>query len=213
MNFSDGIRIVKTHSSSLSPWILDSGATHIIGNKYFFSSLSTSGYLPYITIKGFRVSSHGVGTIHILPSLSIDNVIYVPNSTFNLLSISRFIRPLIVWFFLPKIMFVYNYKTKVRDKWLAQDVNLMVFITYGHLQMLAPWWIFHLSFMLSWIVLVLPRCSSLSKSLSLSCESCQLGKHSCSSFPSSGSQQASSPFTLVHFDSWGPSHVKSNLEF
>jgi len=27
-----------------------------------------------------RVSSHGVGTIHLLPSLSIDNVLYVPRS-------------------------------------------------------------------------------------------------------------------------------------
>jgi len=36
-----------------------------------------------------RVSSHGVGTINLLPSLSINNVIYVPRSSFNLLSISR----------------------------------------------------------------------------------------------------------------------------
>jgi len=37
---------------------------------------------------GSRVSSHGVGTIHIFPSLSIDNVLYVPSSTINLLSIN-----------------------------------------------------------------------------------------------------------------------------
>jgi len=42
---------------------------------------------------GFRVSSHGVGTIH-LPSLSIDNVLYVHVSPFNLLSISRLTRSL-----------------------------------------------------------------------------------------------------------------------
>ena len=35
-----------THSTSLGPWVLDSGATdHITGNQYFFSSLSTMGYL------------------------------------------------------------------------------------------------------------------------------------------------------------------------
>ena len=38
-----------------------------------------------------RISSHGFGTIHLLPSLSIDNVLYVPRSPFNLLSISRLI--------------------------------------------------------------------------------------------------------------------------
>jgi len=38
---------------------------------------------------GSKVSSHGVGTIHLFPSLSIDNILYVPESPFNLLSISR----------------------------------------------------------------------------------------------------------------------------
>jgi len=80
-----------THSNSLGPWVLDSGVTdHITSNKSFFSSISTSGYLPSITMaNGSRVSSHGVGTIHILPLLSIDNVLYVPGSLFNLLSISH----------------------------------------------------------------------------------------------------------------------------
>jgi len=48
-----------------------------------------SSYLPSFTMtNGSRVSSHGVGTIHLLPSLSIDNVLYVPRYPFNLLSIS-----------------------------------------------------------------------------------------------------------------------------
>ena len=54
---------------------------------------------------------------------------------------------------------------------------------------------------------------SLSKLSSLSCESCQLGKHSRSSFPCSVSQRALSPFALVHSDIWGPSRVKSTLGF
>jgi len=54
---------------------------------------------------------------------------------------------------------------------------------------------------------------SFSNVSSLSCESCQLGKHICSSFPSSVSQHASSPFSLVHSDIWGPSCIKSNLGF
>ena len=54
---------------------------------------------------------------------------------------------------------------------------------------------------------------SLSKLSSLSCESCLLGKHSRSSFPSSVSQRASSLFALVHSDIWGPSRFKSNLGF
>jgi len=85
-----------THSNSLGPWVLDSGATdHITSSKSFFFSLSTSSYLPTITrANGPMVSSHGVGTIHLLPSLSIDNVLYIPRSPFNLLSISRLTRSL-----------------------------------------------------------------------------------------------------------------------
>jgi len=54
-----------THSTSLGPWVLDSGATnHITGNKSFFSSLSTTGYLPSVTMaNGYRVPSHGVDTL------------------------------------------------------------------------------------------------------------------------------------------------------
>jgi len=47
----------------------------------------------------------------------------------------------------------------------------------------------------------------------LSCESCQLGKHIRSSFPRTVSQRASSPFAFVHSDIWGPSRIKSNLGF
>jgi len=54
---------------------------------------------------------------------------------------------------------------------------------------------------------------SLSNVSTLSCESCQLGKHIRSSFPSSVAQRSSSPFALVHSDIWGPSRIKSNLGF
>jgi len=77
-----------THSNSLGPWVLNSGATnHITSNKTFFSSISTFGYLSSMTMA--KVSSYGVGTINLLPSLSIDNVFYVPGFPFNLLSITR----------------------------------------------------------------------------------------------------------------------------
>ena len=38
-----------THTSSLGPWILDSGASdHIYGNKDLFSSLTTTPTLPIV---------------------------------------------------------------------------------------------------------------------------------------------------------------------
>jgi len=43
---------------------------------------------------GSRVSSHGVGTVNIFSAISIDHVLYVPRSPFNLLSVSRLTRSL-----------------------------------------------------------------------------------------------------------------------
>jgi len=56
-------------------------------------------------------------------------------------------------------------------------------------------------------------CPCLVQVISFGCESCQLGKHSCNSFPRSVTHDALSPFALVHFDIWGPSRVKSTLGF
>ena len=85
-----------TQSSSVGPWVFGSGATdHITGNKSLFSSLSSPDNLPSVTMaNGSRVSAHGVGTVDLFPFLSIDNVLYVSGSPFNLLSISRLTRSL-----------------------------------------------------------------------------------------------------------------------
>jgi len=74
---------------------------------------------------------------------------------------------------------------------LASDVTPLVFIVSAPLYMLVY----------------------LSKLSNLVCESCQLGKHSCNSFPRSVSHKASSPFALFHFDIWGPSRITSTLSF
>jgi hypothetical protein len=82
--------------SSLGPWVIDSGASdHVTGNKSLFSSLSTSGFLPSITsANGSQTQSQGIGTVQILPSLSVDSVLYIPGCPFNLLSVNRLTRSL-----------------------------------------------------------------------------------------------------------------------
>lgn len=75
----------------LVPWVLDSGAfDHISGNRSLFSSLSTSGHLPTITsADGSQTPSKGIGTTYPLPSLTVELVLYVPGSPFNLLFVHR----------------------------------------------------------------------------------------------------------------------------
>ena len=57
---------------------------------------------------------------------------------------------------------------------------------------------------------VVPRFSSL---FSIECESCQLRKHTCVSFPKCLDQVTKSHFELVHTNVWGPSRTESTLRF
>ena len=80
-----------THTSSLGPWILDSGASdHIFGNKDLFSSITTTFALPTVTLaNGSQIVAKGIGLAHPLPS-----VLYTPECSFNLISISKITRTL-----------------------------------------------------------------------------------------------------------------------
>ena len=233
MNFLNGMRIVitlvplhllhiqvsfagLTHSNSLGPWVLDSGATdHITGNKSLFSSLSTSGHLPSITMaNGSKVSSHGVGTVHLFPSLPIDNVLYVPGSPFNLLFINHLTR------FLDCIISFTKDSVCLQDRSSGRMIGtgceshgLYCLRTSAHVGMVKDSPSLHAQLGHPSLVKMQQLVPSLSKLSSLSCELCLLEKHSRSSFPSSVSQRASSPFALVHSDIWRPSRLKSNLGF
>ena len=57
---------------------------------------------------------------------------------------------------------------------------------------------------------MVPSLSSLS---TLDCESCQLGKHTRSTFLRRPESRAESIFSLVHSDIWGPSRISSILGF
>ncbi|RVW74011.1 putative mitochondrial protein [Vitis vinifera] len=85
-----------THTSSLGPWILDSGASdHISGNKDLFSSITTTFALPTVTLaNGSQTMAKGIGLAHPLPSLPLTSVLYTPECSFNLISISKITRTL-----------------------------------------------------------------------------------------------------------------------
>jgi len=202
-------------SPSLNPRILDSGATHhITGNKDFFSSsLTTSGYLPsIITINGSETQSTGIGTVKVLPSLSITSVLYVPGAPFNLISLSQLIRShdCIVTFTKGNVILLD--RISGRQVGVGCESNGLYYLvnpstacpaTYSPLTIHAQ--LGHPS------LLKLQRLvpSLLSE---LHCESCQLGKHTRSHFPDRVNKRASSPFALVHSDVWGPSRHISTLD-
>nr|CAN74795.1 hypothetical protein VITISV_041690 [Vitis vinifera] len=59
---TDNVSVCFTQSSSLGPWILDSGASdHISGNKHLFSSITTTSALPTVTLaNGSQTMAKGI---------------------------------------------------------------------------------------------------------------------------------------------------------
>ena len=206
-------------SHSIGSWILDSRASnHLSGNKDIFSSLTFTSPLPMVSLaNGSQTIAKGISSTCPLLSLPLTSVIYVPDSPFNLISISKLIRDLNCL-----ITFSDHFVT-LQDQSTGQtisigresqglfhlsspsssttctsmDTSLLIHNRLGHPN-------------ISKLRKMVPRFSSLS---SIECESCQLRKYTRVSFAKRLDQQIKSPSELVHTDVWGPSRAKSTLGF
>ncbi|RVW27157.1 Retrovirus-related Pol polyprotein from transposon TNT 1-94 [Vitis vinifera] len=179
-----------THTSSLGPWILDSGASdHLSGNKDLFSSITTTSDLPTVTLaNGSQTVAKGIGLALPLPSLPLTSVLYTPDdrSTGKTIGIGR------------ESQGLYHLTSDSSPAvCISTDAPLLIHNRLGHPS-------------LSKFQKMVPRFSTLS---SLPCESCQLGKHTRVSFPKRLNNRAKSPFELVHTDVWGPCRTASTLGF
>ncbi|RVX07541.1 hypothetical protein CK203_025103 [Vitis vinifera] len=178
-----------THTSSLGPWILDSGTSDLISsNKDLFSSIITTSALPTVTLaNGSQTMAKGFGFAHPLPSLPLHSVLYAPECPFNLISISKITRTLNCSItFSDKFVTLQDRSTgktigigresqglyhltspSTLAVCISTDAPLLIHSRLGHPS-------------LSKFQKMVPRFSSL---LSLACKSCQLGKHTRVSFP------------------------------
>ncbi|RVW60738.1 Retrovirus-related Pol polyprotein from transposon TNT 1-94 [Vitis vinifera] len=173
-----------THTSSLGPWILDSGTfDHISGNKDLFSSITTTSTLPTVTLaNGSQTVAKGIGLAHPLPSLPLTSVLYTPETGVR----GRESQSL-----------YHHISPSTPAVCISTDAPLLIHSRLGHPS-------------LSKFQKMVPRFSSL---LSLACESCQLGKHIRVSFIKRLNNWAKSPFELVHTDVWGSCRTVSTLGF
>ena len=73
------------------PWILDFETSyHIYGNNDFFSSLTFPSPLPTITLaNGSQIIAKRIDSTCTLPSLPLTSILYVPDFSFNLISINK----------------------------------------------------------------------------------------------------------------------------
>ena len=212
---TDNASTCLSHSSG--PKILNSRASdHLSGNKDIFFSLTLTSPLPTITLaNGSQTIAKGISSVCPLPSLLLTSVLYVPNSPFNLISISKLTCDINCL-----ITFSDNFVT-LQDRstgrtigirreshglfllssfstaCTSMDTPLLIHSRLGHLN-------------ISKFQIMVPRFSSLS---SIKCESCQLGKHTRVPFPRCLNQLTKSPFELIHTDVWGPSQTESTLGF
>jgi len=149
---------------------------------------------------GSKVSSHGVGTIHLFHSLPIDNVLYVIGSPFNLLSISRLTCSLDCGFSFPKdYVCLQDRSSRHIIGTECESHGLYYLRTTAHVGtvMDSPS-LLHSQLGHPSLAKMQQLVRSLSRLSNLSCDSCHLGKQSRNSFPRSVSQRVSSPFALVH---------------
>ncbi|RVX07364.1 hypothetical protein CK203_022637 [Vitis vinifera] len=88
--------LILSASAPQPPQPPNSGASdHIFGNKDFFSSITTTSALPTVTLaNGSQTVAKGIGLAHPLPSLPLTSVLYTPECSFNLISISKITRTL-----------------------------------------------------------------------------------------------------------------------
>lgn len=90
-----GILMVSQHSLSSQTWVIDSGATHHVSHeKRLFTSIDTSVESFVNLPTGSTIKISGVGKVQLNSHICLSNVLYIPESRLNLLSISSLMNDL-----------------------------------------------------------------------------------------------------------------------
>ena len=130
-----------SHSSRL--WILNSRASdHLSGNKDIFFSFIFTSPLPMVTLaNGSQTIAKGIGSACPLPSLPLTSILYVPDSPFNLISISKLTRDLNC------LITFSDHSVTLQDRSTGQMIGLrresqgLFILASLHLPLLALLWI------------------------------------------------------------------------
>ncbi|RVW30584.1 hypothetical protein CK203_086062 [Vitis vinifera] len=207
------------HTSSLGPWILDSGASdHIFGNKDLFSSITTTSALPTVTLaNGSQTVTKGIGLTHPLPSLPLTSFLYTPECSFNLISISKITRTLNCSItFSDKFVTLQNRSTG-KTIGIGRESQGLYHLTSPSTPAVCICTELPSSSTVAWATLVYPSSRKWSLVFHL-CHRLHVSPVSLGNILVSRSQKrlnnrAKSSFELVHTDVWGPCRTASTLGF
>ena len=201
-------------------WVIDSGASgHLCGNSSNFLSLK-----PVTGQKGVRLTDGssspivGQGNMSITPTLQLSHVLHAPSFPQNLLSVSRMTKELNCRVIFDPMGCTFQDLLTGRRigggyeegglYYLHQpEVSAHSAVTSSSSPLLWHHRLGHLP--VTKLRRVIPH---IPPSVSFQCETCQLGKHCRSSFPSSQSPSSQGLFDLLHVDVWGPSRIPNRSQ-
>ena len=116
-----------SQSSTLVSWVIDSGASdHITRDESVLSDIVYSQSCPAITLaSGIQTKPKGVGKSKLIYSVTLDSILYVPSSPFNLALVSHLTKALhcSITFFIIAL----SCRTTLWDRRLDQDMNHKAF--------------------------------------------------------------------------------------
>lgn len=208
-----------------SDWIIDSGASrHVTGAQNEFLT-----YTHMVTPESIQIADGttqpviGRGSVKCTESLTLSNVLHAPSFPVNLLSISAIILNLkcTVSFDIPKVIFqekgtgrqlgtgtwrngLWYLDKEGMESALASlvgaDKGAEAELLLQHQRM------GHSSF--SVLSILYPLLYEKADKQKLVCDACEFGKHTRSSYVSSGNRSANA-FDMIHSDVWGPCSITS----
>ncbi|CAN1833821.1 Retrovirus-related Pol polyprotein from transposon RE1, partial [Linum perenne] len=206
--------VLSSTASNSVDWIVDTGASdHVISSMNLFSThRSIAGTL--ITLPtGSQVQATHVGTVILSTTLVLEDVLFVPQFTFNLISVSKLTRQLNV-----KLIF-FSASCDIQDIAKEETIGsarlhngLYHMITRKPVSHIASaqtnpafdLWHYRLGHISHFKVPLLKSIhSSISTQPHLPCEICHFSRQRRTPFPVS-STVSDSCFQLVHVDIWGP---------
>ena len=209
----------------ITSWVIDSGASsHLTGFPTILTSYRPDTSIPDVRIADGRTCPVlGTGQSRATSSLPLQNVLYIPGFPANLLSISAITKALHCGvFFFPHHCIFQDLDTGRRIG-LGRENGRGIYELVADSPSTGLQALFALSASSSSLHdsflwhsrLGHPSLVKLKETLpwlnlsEFHCESCELGKHHRSSYPSRTGPPTHSPFDLVHCDVWGPAPYSS----
>ncbi|CAJ2647171.1 unnamed protein product [Trifolium pratense] len=202
-------------------WILDSGASdHICGSLHWFDSYNQINPISIRLPTGHISIARFSGTIKFSNHLVLHNVLFVPNFTLNLISVSKMCKALGCTISFNGSLCLIQEKESLKTIGSAKQVEDLYYLHLANESVQASsfsatslpssaLWHFRLGHLssssLSSMHLDFPFIDVDNKA---TCDVCHLAKQKKLSFPSSFNK-ASQCFELIHFDIWGPINVPS----